>query len=101
MTADVGPPGVPRFNVVLRGYDRRQVDEHVARLQRVIARMRADLNARQQFGEGPGFGPPPRGPIPPGRPVPPSGANLPPGAGGPPRPGPRRSPTSSATSPTG
>jgi hypothetical protein len=49
MTTDAGAPGAPRFDVVLRGYDRRQVDEHVARLQRVIARMRADLElARSQ-----------------------------------------------------
>jgi hypothetical protein len=26
--------GVPQFDVVLRGYDRRQVDEHISRLQR-------------------------------------------------------------------
>ncbi|MCW0214472.1 MAG: hypothetical protein OJJ54_14025 [Pseudonocardia sp.] len=47
MTADGGdrPLGAPRFDVVLRGYDRRQVDEHVARLQRVLGRMRADLDA--------------------------------------------------------
>src|SRR5690242_8987934 len=44
MTADVGGPGAPRFDVVLRGYDRRQVDEHVARLQRAIVRMRTDLD---------------------------------------------------------
>jgi hypothetical protein len=49
MTTDAGAPGAPRFDVVLRGYDRRQVDEHVARLQRVLARMRADLEvARSQ-----------------------------------------------------
>src|SRR6476620_5909209 len=69
MTADVGGPGAPRFDVVLRGYDRRQVDEHIARLQRVLARMRADLeSARSQplplvpppgFGQGPGLPPPP------------------------------------------
>src|SRR5690242_11220721 len=69
MTADVGGPGAPRFDVVLRGYDRKQVDEHVARLQRVLARMRADLEmARSQplplvpppgFGPGPGLPPPP------------------------------------------
>jgi syndecan 1 len=46
MTADGSdaPLGAPRFDVVLRGYDRRQVDEHVARLQRVLARMRRDLD---------------------------------------------------------
>ncbi|MDT7615027.1 MAG: hypothetical protein QOF00_2474 [Pseudonocardiales bacterium] len=43
MTADASGAGAPRFDVVLRGYDRRQVDEHVARLQRVMSRMRADL----------------------------------------------------------
>ncbi|MBW0119502.1 DivIVA domain-containing protein, partial [Pseudonocardia abyssalis] len=49
MTTDAGVPGAPRFDVVLRGYDRRQVDEHVDRLQRVLARMRADLEvARSQ-----------------------------------------------------
>src|SRR6201991_3098913 len=69
MTADVGGPGAPRFDVVLRGYDRRQVDEHVGRLQRVVARMRADLEAARSqplpvvpppagFGQG--------GPLPPG-----------------------------------
>jgi hypothetical protein len=49
MTTDAGSSGAPRFDVVLRGYDRRQVDEHVARLQRANARMRADLElARSQ-----------------------------------------------------
>ncbi|WP_300012220.1 DivIVA domain-containing protein [Pseudonocardia sp.] len=43
MTNDAGVPGAPRFDVVLRGYDRRQVDEHVDRLQRVLVRMRGDL----------------------------------------------------------
>ena len=37
--------GAPRFDVVLRGYDRRQVDEHLSRLQRVLSRMRGDLDA--------------------------------------------------------
>jgi len=33
MTTEAGVGGgVPRFDVVLRGYDRRQVDEHVSRL---------------------------------------------------------------------
>jgi hypothetical protein len=69
MTADGGdrPLGAPRFDVVLRGYDRRQVDEHVARLQRVLGRMRADLDAArsQPFpavgpqGMPPGGFPPP------------------------------------------
>jgi syndecan 1 len=71
MTADGGdrPLGAPRFDVVLRGYDRRQVDEHVARLQRVLGRMRADLDAArsQPF---PAVGPQgmPPGGFPPGMP---------------------------------
>jgi hypothetical protein len=74
MTADGGERslGAPRFDVVLRGYDRRQVDEHVARLQRVLARMRADLDAARSqpfpaVGPPPGMGP---GPVPPGAPGP-------------------------------
>lgn len=45
MTTDGGDRalGTPRFDVVLRGYDRRQVDEYVARLHRVNSRLRADL----------------------------------------------------------
>jgi len=52
MSADHGehskqgqPDGHPtsRFDVVVRGYDRRQVDEHVAGLERTIARQRAEL----------------------------------------------------------
>ncbi len=65
MTSDAGPPGAPHFDVVFRGYDRRQVDEHVARLHRVIARMRADLSARGPVGDR--LGPPP-GSVPPGWP---------------------------------
>lgn len=47
MTADGSDRsfGAPRFDVVLRGYDRRQVDEHLARLQRLLGRMRSDLDA--------------------------------------------------------
>jgi DivIVA domain-containing protein len=60
---DVTPPGgpappadesdssvdVPRFNVVLRGYDPRQVDEHLSRLQRVFnVKRRALDSARSQ-----------------------------------------------------
>ena len=37
--------GVPRFNVVLRGYDRRQVDEHLSRLQRRFNVMRRGLDS--------------------------------------------------------
>jgi hypothetical protein len=52
--------GAPRFDVVLRGYDRRQVDEHIARLQRVLSRMRSDLESarRLQGAVPPVMGPP-------------------------------------------
>jgi len=78
MTTDGGERslGAPRFDVVLRGYDRRQVDEHVARLQRVLARMRADLDAArsQPFPAvrpgRPGMAPGPMGPPPGARPHP-------------------------------
>ena len=66
----------PRFDVVLRGYDRRQVDEHLSRLQRLMGRMRSDLDtARGQLGPPPARGrqrPTPR-PRPDGSP--PTGAN--------------------------
>lgn len=47
MTSDGGDRflDAPRFDVVLRGYDRRQVDDHIARLQRVVVRLRAELDA--------------------------------------------------------
>jgi DivIVA domain-containing protein len=78
MTADGSDRsfGAPRFDVVLRGYDRRQVDEHLARLQRLMGRMRSDLDtARGRLGPPPAAGP--------GRPTPrprpdgplPAGAN--------------------------
>ena len=78
MTADGSdrPFGAPRFDVVLRGYDRRQVDEHLSRLQRLIGRMRSDLDiARGKLGPPPAGGrarPTPR-PRPDG--PPPTGAN--------------------------
>ena len=54
MTADGSAPGAPHFDIAFRGYDRRQVDEHVTRLQRVLGRLRADLDAaRQQSEAGP------------------------------------------------
>jgi hypothetical protein len=65
MTVDAAA-GVPRFDVVLRGYDRRQVDEHVSRMQRTIVRMRSDLEIiRSQplpavAGQGGGSRPTPR-----------------------------------------
>lgn len=67
MTTDAGAAGVPRFDVVLRGYDRRQVDEHVARMSRTIARMRSDLDIiRSQ--PLPAVGPDPLRPSPQPRP---------------------------------
>jgi DivIVA domain-containing protein len=62
MTADGSDRsfGAPRFDVVLRGYDRRQVDEHLSRLNRVLARMRSDLeSARSRPESAPLMGPPP------------------------------------------
>jgi DivIVA domain-containing protein len=49
MPADGGdrPLGDPRFDVVLRGYDRRQVDEHLSRLQRAVNVMRTGLDSAQ------------------------------------------------------
>ena len=59
MTADGGDRsfGAPRFDVVLRGYDRRQVDEHLSRLQRLMGRMRSDLDAARSQ-QAPPIGPP-------------------------------------------
>lgn len=74
MTADGSDRtfGAPRFDVVLRGYDRRQVDEHLARQQRLMGRMRSDLDAART------------------QPVAPAGPPTP--AGGRPRPTPRPRP---------
>jgi hypothetical protein len=79
MTADGSDRsfGAPRFDVVLRGYDRRQVDEHISRLQRLMGRMRNDLDASR----GQPVPPMPAGgrmrPTPRPRPdgLPPTGAN--------------------------
>src|ERR1700759_521110 len=38
----------PHFDVVLRGYDRTQVDEHVAGLRRMVAQLRAQLAVRER-----------------------------------------------------
>jgi hypothetical protein len=38
-------PGVPPFNVVFCGYDRRQVDDYLARLQRAFNVMRRGLDS--------------------------------------------------------
>jgi hypothetical protein len=51
-------PG-PHFDVVLRGYDRRQVDEHVAGLRRMNAQLRAQLAVRERRRTGPNTGPSP------------------------------------------
>jgi syndecan 1 len=41
-----------RFDIVVRGYDRRQVDEHLANLERTIARQRTDIEqARNHRGD--------------------------------------------------
>jgi len=76
----------PRFDVVLRGYDRRQVDEYVAGLLQALGRMQAELDeARRQQ-------PPPGQPGPrnrPGQPPPPRPAPRPLGA---PPPGPAQQP---------
>jgi hypothetical protein len=59
MTADGSDRsfGAPRFDVVLRGYDRRQVDEHISRLQRVLGRLRSDLDTARGQVAGPQHGP--------------------------------------------
>ncbi|MEJ2869797.1 hypothetical protein WCD74_18660 [Actinomycetospora sp. OC33-EN08] len=38
----------PHFDVVLRGYDRGQVDEHVAGLRRMVSQLRAQLAVRER-----------------------------------------------------
>src|SRR5919112_852316 len=46
--------GAPRFNVVLRGYNRRQVDEHLSRLQRLFHVLRRGLDStRSQAATAP------------------------------------------------
>ena len=70
MTADGSDRsfGAPRFDVVLRGYDRRQVDEHLSRLQRLMGRMRSDLDAaRGKLGPPPAGGRAAADPAPPSR----------------------------------
>src|SRR5882757_153819 len=42
----------PRFDVVVRGYDRRQVDEHIAGLERTLARQRTDLEQARGGANG-------------------------------------------------
>jgi syndecan 1 len=50
------PVSVPRFNVVLRGYDRRQVDEHLSRLHHRfnVLRRRLDSARSQAVRASPG-----------------------------------------------
>src|ERR1700759_680810 len=43
----------PHFDVVLRGYDRTQVDEHVAGLRRMVAQLRAQLAVPERRRAGP------------------------------------------------
>ncbi|WP_156934811.1 hypothetical protein [Pseudonocardia spinosispora] len=68
MTADHGDNAVPgryphrpdgdgRFEVVVRGYDRRQVDEYIANLELTIARQRTELEqAREALSRSGGNG---------------------------------------------
>jgi DivIVA domain-containing protein len=67
MTADHGDNAVPgryphpvdgegRFDVVVRGYDRRQVDEHLANLERTIARQRSELQQARSASRDSGTG---------------------------------------------
>ena len=42
------PPGSPSFDTVLRGYERRQVDDHLSRLHREMAALRDDLAEAQR-----------------------------------------------------
>jgi ribosomal protein L29 len=53
----------PHFDVVLRGYDRAQVDEHVAGLRRMVAQLRAQLAVRERRRPGPEEAPAPRGEL--------------------------------------
>lgn len=54
----------PHFDVVLRGYDRSQVDEHVAGLRRMVAQLRAQLAVRERRRPGPEeAAPAPRGEL--------------------------------------
>ena len=70
------PVSVPRFNVVLRGYDRRQVDEHLSRLHHRfnVLRRRLDSARSQAVRASPG----PPGARPP-RTLHPGPEGLPPG----------------------
>ncbi|HEY1968073.1 MAG TPA: hypothetical protein VGH89_09010 [Pseudonocardia sp.] len=68
MTADHGETPVPnrypqpadaegRFEIVVRGYDRRQVDEHITNLERTIARQRAELQQARSGAAQPAAAP--------------------------------------------
>jgi len=51
-SADGENAAAPRFDVVVRGYDRRQVDEHIAGLERTLARQRTDLEQARGGANG-------------------------------------------------
>jgi ribosomal protein L29 len=53
----------PHFDVVLRGYDRAQVDDHVAGLRRMVAQLRAQLAVRERRRPGPEEAAPARGEL--------------------------------------
>jgi ribosomal protein L29 len=53
----------PHFDVVLRGYDRAQVDEHVAGLRRMVAQLRAQLAVRERRRSSPPESAPARGEL--------------------------------------
>lgn len=53
----------PHFDVVLRGYDRAQVDEHVAGLRRMVAQLRAQLAVRERRRPEPEEAAAPRGEL--------------------------------------
>lgn len=78
MTSDAGhpPSSLPRFDVVLRGYSRQQVDEYVTGLQLALRRLRAELDAiRRQPRPAPQY--PPRYPAPHPQPNRQAGPNRP------------------------
>jgi len=54
MTQDDGTAGsafaqTPRFDVAMRGYERSQVDEHIARLSQELNRLNANLRQEREF----------------------------------------------------
>src|SRR5882724_1605909 len=51
-TSDGETAAAPRFDVVVRGYDRRQVDEHIAGLERTLARQHTELEQARGSANG-------------------------------------------------